>query len=655
MYRLIIDYLVDPVEVPLAPDFSVNMVLNNSLIGAKQSGSFVFPFSLPISRPLQLKFGFPELPSSTTNRKQAFTTVILKGSLEIFSGFINLRKATHKGYEVDITKTPGNVKKNVWEQKLSEINFGQEILDSSLLSPSFYYLRLDSYNYTEDNQGFLPWGPIFSTNEPMKIQKIIELAVPLIKIFINNVQVSSHYIAQPIAYYSSYEEFLSEEMTNWAASFNSELYECTIKLDRFKREKSMFAIKILNQSTVVTSVRFELWTATNPDSNGQQYEIKADEYFLSRLQYQDVSNALISTPPNKPYKFVSYNNADFYDSSLNGTYTGIVNEYLNGILRVNTYTNPSAHALSPCFQLKFIFEKLVDEIGYNLIYTTNIWNAIRSSIYLFTNVALDKQLDLLSELVPFNIYGEVIDFKFFMPDWTIREFFDSFRIINGISLEFNDLQKTLTVKSFKDIINSTDIINIASKVAFAPLCNISDPTNYQLCFANAEQTNDVQKSFPTDDIVNNSDINYQKLETKLKPGVFITDTDTTQTERGILVHNGKAKSTMFGQKDERPEPVIMFVTADNKAENISTNLNLRWDGDKGLYLQFLKEYIDFLNNTTQFESEFFMNEMDLYNLKFDQKYFAYGITFLMESLNLKLPLVNKITLKMLSLDIKKNS
>ncbi|MDI9870593.1 hypothetical protein [Flectobacillus roseus] len=643
-YRLIIDLQNSPIEVALPADFNINMVLNTNLVGLKQNGSFIFRFTLPITKELQQKFGYPEIPSSLTNRKRSFRAVLLSDSNELFRGFLNLRKTTHKNYEVDMTKTPGNISRNLWESKLSELNFGSDTLDTQNTQTGVFVQSLHAYNGEEVFPEFSPWGNIFLVGEPRRLQKIMELGRPRIKLYVDSVLTATLDFLDITTNFSNYEAWITEVVTPLKDKVDPLLFDLSIVLDQVKRDKSIMSLTSLNNSVSTVKIELWKWSKSGDDYVDNTLIGKVEEYTFTRIQYADVSQALRNVPTEKPYRFIQYVNKEFYDNSLNPSYSGIVNQRIDGVLTLNTFTNPSAYAVSPCFNLRFIFNKLMEILEFTVV--NDIWTDDMKRLYLFTNVALDKQLETVSDLFPFNIYGNTINYGYFMPDWTVLEFIQSFCNLFSLSLDFNDITKTVTVKTVKSVMSDNTVNNISSKVAYAPVANMESPKKYQLKFASADQNISVFKNYPTDETVAADTVEYIGIETKLKPAALISDIDTTVTN-GLMQLEAKAKSKLFSQQNERPDPALMFVI-DNTAKNVSVTFALKWDGAGGLSSTFHAESLLFLTGAVQWETEIFITERELANWSFSLKNYCYGVVFIPEQLSVKLPITGTSTLKLLS-------
>ena len=87
-----------------------------------------------------------------------------------------------------------------------------------------------------------------------------------------------------------------------------------------------------------------------------------------------------------------------------------------------------------------------------------------------------------------------------------------------------------------------------------------------------------------------------------------------------------------------------------KSDNRNDKIVLSWINQgtlKGL-LEFYRFYLEFLNKTTLWSAEIFLTDVEIAKIKFAQKYYAYGTTFIIESISLKLPIKDKSKVKLLS-------
>ena len=123
--------------------------------------------------------------------------------------------------------------------------------------------------------------------------------------------------------------------------------------------------------------------------------------------------------------------------------------------------------------------------------------------------------------------------------------------------------------------------------------------------------------------------------------------------------NDAARTVIYpDQRKNHPTQKLCFYLGNDsnglsyvaKSDNRNDKMVLSWINQgtlKGL-LEFYRFYLEFLNKTTLWSAEIFLTDIEIAKIKFAQKYYAFGTTFIIESISLKLPIKDKSKVKLLS-------
>lgn len=651
-YQIILTNTNTALDLPT--DLSITLQLYSGLLGQKQAGSYVLPFQFPNTDLNRKALNYPEAPNLSSNTQQNYPCrIAYKDSLHLFEGYFNIRKATPYTISADITAAPGNQPKNFWDKKLTQLDMGFDTLPTQTITTGICVIPFQKFvTTTTNNRG---------TRDLYALDFLLKRG-QRIKLYINNQQNFTHDTSF-LTQYNSYSEYLDNEIS----ILNQITDDIEFVIDYSDKDYKIGSINLIIKNGIVPAncyITFQdspTWNTNN--TNAPITRIN----FSSPITYQDISTELKKcnkTSWNRPYNFITYENEDFYDKSKNSINNGIVNQYgdiggsnpLRGgntqstsiDLKINTFNDRTQNALSPSFKIRWILEKLVDIMGYTL-QTTLFDDTNLNALWLITNIALDKQI--IGTTLPFNVYNDTIDYAYYMPNWTVKEFFDNLKNFLCLSLEWNTFAKTLTITKANDILEAPQAEDLSQRITINPAANIYDPIKYQLAYANAED-NLFHAPYPLETVVQLSEQTYQKIELKFTPILMKKDIfPEISDSNNIPVYNAKAKSNLFQQSLETPEPRVCFFTGfsngASQTSNKTTTMSLKIaEPNIGILALLYQKYLDFLNQATQFESELITNEVQLAAFNFAKKKQAYAVNFLAESLQIKLPIKTTATLKL---------
>jgi len=102
----------------------------------------------------------------------------------------------------------------------------------------------------------------------------------------------------------------------------------------------------------------------------------------------------------------------------------------------------------PMFKIRWIFDKLLEEVGYNVkgAFHTGDYAAELEYLLLFNNASIDRD--------DANMGGSPISPKLHMPDVKVTEFINNVLMLFCMTPFINERSKTLIIKANKDLLNA---------------------------------------------------------------------------------------------------------------------------------------------------------------------------------------------------------
>ncbi|MEA5459093.1 hypothetical protein VB796_08600 [Arcicella sp. LKC2W] len=614
----------------LPPNFGTTLRIQNPYMSIELVGDFSFQFTIPKDENSTKVFGNVNMPNVGIQSTQSYRCQLYADDFVIFDGYCNLRKALNFSYSIDLSKTPGNVQKSILDEKVNSIDFGQYKIPTSQVITGIWTIADDSI--TQDKK----FSDSFNIGH-VKITVTVDNVIVIqserrIKL---SGEIVNDWDSKRTTYNDSQQNLsVIDSEQNLHFIFNNTLvHSCKIKIDRYVRGGTEDRPRDIFDSST--------------------------EYKAVQVSYQsigDFPNKTLEATWSEPFFYPFIQNDKAYDSeSYSGTFNnntgagvtpvrGQTTTTTTNSFYLNTYLQRDYFGLTPAFQLKFIFEKVCKYLGFNIV--TDIFNDEDiKSIYLVSSKAQDKQCPATK--LPFNIYDETIVYKDYLPDWTIKEFLESFKALTGTGLDFKESESKVYVKLLKDVIKNSNKIDKSQFVGFMIGNNVLYKKKYQVKFA--ETISDERYNpIPTDDNLKNEE-SVQTIPIKFIPALTKVRTSTGSDwgiNRGQTILPEPIETLMFDQKVNSPiyaqdSESIQHRIFYKKGEKISTNginLDLRINGEKGVYQKRLKEFLDFLNTIEEYETTIKLNPYQQAAIELDKPIFAYNVDLFIWQIEVKLPL-----------------
>lgn len=630
MYRLI----VDNTELVLPEDYKPDFSLSFAEIG-KQSGSRVFPFTLPTCEVNDIFFEYAHNPQSAISRNKKWEATLLNDSLFLAHGWLILKMASVKGgYTCELQMPPALIDMKVWDTSIRSLDFGTVTMNKELKVEDCYTLKVT------DNLKLI-YPPYFGS---------------YYRVYVNN---------------DIYAEFNANVSGSFLREEFEDIYSALVAdFNTAERVEAGWYMEYLEDTLIVYAptnsnytITLGLFKQSDPRTGRPPSQIGVE---FTRLVYQSPTgfdNFLLNTPGNSMFCLPVIKAEKFYGDK-NKNHSGFLNFGFGSFDR-NVPRNPLKFSLSPCLWFMRAFRKLLENLGYTAVgeFTTDI---DYQNAYLMTLVAIDRQCP--EAPFPFNIWKDSINLASHLPEMTVKAFLASICEQFGVNIDFDPLSKVATCTYIKKHIESNEVDSFGQLINLrsAPIEH-NDKVKLQIVFSSLTDTeaeNSYFDSVPTD--ANKlSDVEYKKIEYKFYPPILAnlsTDFRVAAVSNSILqgvnpptrlmpVTDREGVSNLFEMWRNTPANYISFFVgliapAANsmlQSNNERGNVSLRLVGDNG-FASRNELIIRHLENTYLITVNIPLTDAQISSLKSWKKYHIGGVNFFLNVLEGKAGEVLKLKL-----------
>jgi hypothetical protein len=343
-------------------------------------------------------------------------------------------------------------------------------------------------------------------------------------------------------------------------------------------------------------------------------------------------------PEYNNFVFPMIHNTKFYDEKKKSSVW--INQYISpNYLRntVDRYSVDNLFTLVPMLKLRFILEKIFQKIG--MTYSGVIQYGDISNLILYSNYALDKPNPNIPVL---NTHDELVDYIKLVPSMKIIDFLQKLKTMFGLYfvIENNNVEFKFRIDRIRE--PNEDVWTEKEQSSSNELKELK---NYVLKFEDGLNytANDgtIGYDFFQDFKVTNP---IQSVENKEE---IISAFGTLHKHQygNVSIDNLKGNSPMFDLGTTNPTPLrLLFwngvtTIGDNtfpSATQSSGTTDLVFQGEKGLYERFWKEYIEMLMKGETYSKSLNLNYTDLLSLLMDRKKRFENIQFLVSELNISI-------------------
>ncbi|NBA74576.1 hypothetical protein GOQ04_03410 [Emticicia sp. ODNR4P] len=611
--------------ITLPTNFSSTIRKTNPYLSLKIVGDFAYQFTIPADEASRSIFGNVMFPYIDRSSQQSYPARLWYGNYLLFEGFANLRKANQNSYNIDLTNTPGNVGKSLYETSLRKLNLGSFQLETEHVTTGMWSI---AYSAISGNSNF---NTRDHSLKALMFEVYTEVQLKVDDKMILNVK----FQPDGINSMTGTRSFFQNAWNSAIQDFNRSNKDMTLVDDGN-------SISVLLPDNKKYNVRLNIFGMFNSSANFQATQVEYDAVIQDKL-VQDI-HPFFCYPPAR--------NEVAYDS---GDWKNIINAYTaNKVLEVNDYTTRTTYAISPAFKLLEVLRKVLDLLGYEMFSDIETHPDLKD-ILLMSTKNQDKQCP--GTLLAFNIYEPNLVFADYMPDWTVKEFLENCKILYGVGIDFDTDEKKVYVNFVNSNLNQDKAQDISALVSYATTNNVYKKKNYQIRHStNLEY--DKYKAYPLDaDLDENLDTD--SIELKLLPAMLYSeikkledDTYTlATTEQDYIYFDTAVQSPLFEQKDNTIEYRIFYAKGWKESVlSLSTTgtVDLQIAGEKGIYAQNSKLF-EFLQQAEEFEASINLNPYSAAALNISKLFHAYNIHFFITELELKLPLKESSVFRFLRL------
>ena len=641
--------IINNQEIPIAPLTKCEVQKTSPLTSMEQIGEYALSFEVPVSPILQKEMGFSNLPNILSPQKTV-NGIVMDSSFMLFSGNIAAQEYSKKLYSLELTAAPGNIPITLWNTKLNELDLGRDTIATTSVNTQFYKINIyDLIGTRTDNSNKYTFDDYIASN-----YTTFELYINTVKVFEYVFNISSS------GYYEGID--FVEKMID---SFNNNPPSAYLgaKIERFESE---WVIQVPDGNYTVQAK-----IIVNPIPSGGNGRPRPGSttsftitYPFTRISYQSIGtyfNTSLTNLWNKPYELPMIYAPNFYGEN-NNNFNGYINLKQGTSYKYCSDTELNTYTFCPAFKIQWVMYTICSALGYTLdvsFFNNSVW---KDALWI-TLVATDKQLPTTSK--PFNIHNNIIEYKDYMPQWTIKEFLENIQNWLNIMIDFNSFSKVVTIRNrtvnlstgkrmvIDDYLEDNPKIKPTIQKKYSVKYNIStsdDPSLINTKFADitpadTEDITDVTIAF-TPMILQSE---YSEVENtnirRINPANSYNsswDWSSSQNSNTLVNPNEpsgtmscyeKGSTPMFlktNEKQELPKSRVLFYTnvAGNQTlSNTKDGKSLFIAGDNGLYKLNWEAYTKMFDNTIEVEQKTILPKTLLYQIDWDTILVAHNMAW----------------------------
>lgn len=561
---MIVQLIINQVIIEIPSDQITTIQNQESFLYRASRGERSFPYRLPWTATLRQLFGYPETVSFTKISSFKTTAILKADGYLITEGTLAVTDANEKYLQVEFRIPPGNVPATIWNKKLRACDWGKIDLPTTTVTASGRFKKMTVPPFP------LSFG--FTGSAPVTIG-LLFLYADSVLIATNNVK-----------YTVTLDPF-----NPFQASYTIAEADLKACLSNFFSDSPAHTITYENGTMVVT--------ADEPMTTLRMYygDIGFNILVLDStpIQYQSVGDGYnqFSNPDiiTSPFVLPNLYNANFYNSGTANTYLNVRKS--NGDILTNDEDNPLQNTVVPCLRLRFILDKVLQEIGYTLEGDLATDSDLKF-IAIATNVAASRAL---AGSANFDLFASTINYAYYAPDFTVKEFFDYLLDQFGFASEFDTTMKVVKTTYIKSHIESNASI-VVENLTKTRKVRISDAKNIRIKWANVDETLEQYLPVPVTELENSESIELKFPPLKFDGSLYLL------TENGV--------TEIGGQTKESPTCYAFFAGENGSVSLKKGNWNLSLQGENNLYDKVFAPQIPYLSSPEyEYSSEFTLSKL----------------------------------------------
>lgn len=560
-----LELIIEGVPIVLSNSTVLTIQNQESFLWRTQRGERSFPFRLEWTKDLRSIYGRIEDISFVKLTDYKKNAVLLADGYLITEGLLSVTDATDMYIQLEMNVAPGNIPLEIWNKKLRTCNWGTETIPVGSLTSvelSEHYKKYDgnvrishtttagAIDYTKRSFQFHLWynpngvlgsvcyvdikgTPINLGGGSSRIDfEIVDImaALSLLNNAISAMQLEDNYPPISFTYADGVLVYYNDEIDS--------NYSLKIKITDFYNITLDFATH-------------------SYESVGNYYNAYA---------YGDISNRKFALP--------QLYNADFYSG---GDDTYINKRTTSGGIELNTEDSPLGNVLMPCLTLRFILEKIMQEIGYTL--TGDLADDIfLKKAVVVTNIAVGRSV-LGTDY--FDIFAKTFGYATLAPDFSIKEFLDYIFDQLGFVPDYDATRKILHTTYVGSVINSNNVAQV-DKLAKERKVRISEAKQVRIKWNDVDEKLTQYQPYPLEEIADAEPIDLYFPPVRFEDGLHQTD--------------GAGVTFIKNQSDNKPICRLCFVDDAGNVSNQYGFWNLNLYGTDNLYEQVFAPQLKYLNS-----------------------------------------------------------
>lgn len=366
-------------------------------------------------------------------------------------------------------------------------------------------------------------------------------------------------------------------------------------------------LKYRGQKDLQASYNFQSDAA---DFNAQSESVKLRDLDLGVIGY---SGAVVNGfYPDFNFAQFPVRNEKFYGDK-NANFINYLNYYSDGSFTNNTLAN--SHVRVPYPYLLHVLKKVLAVYGYSLAGGWQTDGDIKK-VVIINNYALDRLEDGI------NTFENEITLRNHLPDMTIGEFVVSLKSLFGLDVLFNSQLKTVTINTIDSAIAQAYTGPYVDWTEKASGSYEDSPQDYRGFSLKMDQdgTDDLMEEIGNDWLEYRVDEGKESIGTKASPLHMVTETDGMDIDRTwtipVMKQAGSSSEFDLGV-NYHPMRLMYYRGIKNQYPNGSyegDDLDLRWQGAKGLYEKCWKNWLDFIKKGLPVDRSVWLNMADISEL-----------------------------------------
>ncbi|MDJ1468153.1 hypothetical protein [Xanthocytophaga flava] len=625
-----IELRIEGTTVPFSLNTSIALDISSSVFDLEVvKGTKSYPFTLPVSKETDLIFGgINNLQSAGSLRKTFKAELFAHGSL-ILKGKFKLNKPTNNSYPGYLVSAAGSLQQEVGKKSLRSLDLGSTSFDKFYEESRFYFLQLPEAN---------TWT----------VNTKVDLFVSVVDGYYGS-------------YYSMFDGSVESTLTGLAAQLNADLINTGGHISYVKGNTISVSIAGSKQFNILGS-GISTADINTPTLTTIYSFYPAEHKHVNIRNTEDIVFPVVS-------------NTAFYEDDAN--FNGFINEIvpigssLDSVLTTlygvgPHYQQNSSDDLTRYSAVAMPFlHKVLNSIFALAGFTPSgllLSDSQLQKLIVYNNYALDMQATYsvfgLRGAIPgkdFCHFKDIVNHAQQLPDITVGEFLNAIRIPFNFGFFFNLRSGKVELIPLKDILSAPCELDWTDRVVPTWSQEAEDEKTYTFSFTEDSSDSAFKDSDTTvtaqlasytlaSSDSDQEDIQTEGIESKVSPLPV-----KTIGSRLVPYALQKATTVLFGGVKTDAQPRLLFwygMSNDTqgklypKASNVSPdgNYSLQWNGEKGLYNTFWKDWIAFQKRSRRLEIPVTLRPEDLTSLDLKKKVHIRGNDYLIENLKISVPL-----------------